>query len=74
MIKRKRKRREGKNDVSYDSDDEEGEKDQVMRWEGKKELERKGGTERQTKKDRDRETERKTKSTRETIVYEPRGV
>lgn len=49
---------EGRDDVSYDPVDEEGE-------------ERRGGKQ---KRLREEKRERKTRPTRETIVYEPRGV
>lgn len=52
----KRKRREDKNDVSYDSDDEEGEKDQMMV--GRKEKVREERRYRGTDKERERHRER----------------
>lgn len=53
----KRKRREDKNDVSYDSDDEEGEKDQMMvgRKEKVREERRYGETDKERERHRERE-------------------
>lgn len=59
----KRKRREDKNDVSYDSDDEEGEKDQMMV--GRKEKVREERRYRETDKERERHRERESERKRE---------
>lgn len=61
MIKTKTKGREGRDDVSFDLDDEEEEKDATK---SAREEERVAIGER----------EKKTRSIRETIIYEARGV
>lgn len=60
MIKTKTKGREGRDDVSFDLDDEEEEKDD-------EECKRRGES-------GIGEREKKTRSIRETIIYEARGV
>lgn len=68
MIKTKTKGREGRDDVSFDLDDEEGEEENE---EVKKErVQEKRREERSIQKER----EKRTRPMRETIVYEARGV
>lgn len=61
MIRTKTKGREGRDDVSFDLDDEEEEEGRRRVQEKRREWHR-------------REREKETRSIRETIVYEARGV